>query len=367
MKNLLAFLAFVLLLTPAFPVRAQRFSVTVDTVTLNIIEDGQPWPSISIYSAVKYHDYCFLNLHTSLHTSPWKDTLVAVSVDGKDVKAVARPFRSRCWGFYGKLFVRNDTLFCVDDINADSFSGYYFDEASWSWRYLPYIGQVIYEDDDFIVRMEPTRGRRRTVCFTEKQNSFYMETKNGWLQMEPYHRRYNIIYSPKRIIRSGNTYYFLYEYGVDTVNVRQRPGLELRKTAFPDIVWGDNADVYNYNNGYYHLNDTDDVKHLFGMNKRKPWWVSSDTIYDNAFCVDNQVYYVIYFRNTRACVAQIVDNQLIEVYDLGAFTPCSLLDNTSYFNRNFANNQCVSICLQDNTWGVLDIKDTGIHIRYYTK
>ena len=239
MKKPIALLALVLLLSSVFPVRAQQFSLTTDTVALNIVGKGPSYSSIHIRNAVKYHDYYYLDLHC-IDDQRVFDTIVVVSEDGKDVKFAGKLILDWEYNKYmwqGTFFVRNDILYRIENVNTDNPSGYYFDEESWSWKYLSHVDKIMYEDDDFEVRKEAVYGRRwKYMCFAEKQDGFYMETKNGCLQMEPYHRRYIVYYDPDRIVRLGDTYYFLYGRGIDTVNVRQRPGLELRKTAFPDIV-----------------------------------------------------------------------------------------------------------------------------------
>ena len=104
MKKLIAFLAFVLLLSAALPVRAQQFSVTVDTVALNIIDNGHPWASTEIETAVKYHDHYFLLLHVYDGYRTF-DTVVAVSINGKEVKPTNMYLQYGDWQ-HGHLFVR---------------------------------------------------------------------------------------------------------------------------------------------------------------------------------------------------------------------------------------------------------------------
>ena len=368
MMRKIALFTVCLLLSAALPVRAQLFSVTVDTVALNIIEDGQPWPCMYIQNVVKYHNYFFLRLFCAEKYRS-HDTLVAVSVDGEVVKSVKMPVRNNPWSWMGdeRMFVRKDTLFLIWDDVVEIHSGFFFDENTWSWKYLPHVDEIVYEDEDFEVRRENLYRRPwgKQLCFTDKQESFYMETRNGWLQSEFCHRRYDVIYPPKRIVRLGDTYYFIYTYGVDTVNVRQRPGLELRKTAFPDIVWGDQANVsmVNWHDGYFFLNDSDDLRHLFGMKREQRG--SSDTVFHNAFCVNDQMYYVVSIEK-KSFIAQIVDNQIKEVYDLMDCSPSSILDEKLLLYRNSAKNQCLTKCYQNHTIGILDIKDTEVHILFFT-
>ena len=362
MKKLIAFLILALLLFAVLPVRAQQFSVTVDTVALNIIDNGHPWASTEIETAVKYHDHYFLLLHVYDGYRTF-DTVVTVSIDGKEVKSANMYLQYGDWQ-HGHLFVRNDTLYRINDFYLNPPSGYFFDEKSWSWIYLPYIDEIVYEDEDFVVRKEHIYGKSywKSICFTEKRERFYMETKNGWLQMEPFHRRYILRDPPERIVRRDDTYYFIYHNRVGTVNVQERPGLELRKTAFPDIVWVDNAEAIPWHNGYYTLNDSDDVKLLFKLYEMK----SGAKLHD-AFCINDQIYYVV-SSSQGTSIMQYVDNQLEEVLAFRDFVPSSLNSYISYLNRHIAGNQCFAIFLSDkSTYGMMAVNDTGIHIRYFTK
>jgi len=363
MKKLISFLVIALLLSAVLPVRAQRFSVTVDTVALNIIDNGHPWASTEIETAVKYHDHYFLLLHVYDGYRTF-DTVVTVSIDGKEVKSAGIHLQYGDWQ-HGHLFVRNDTLYRINDNYLNPPSGYFFDEKSWSWIYQPYIDEIVYEDEDFVVRKEHIYGKSywKSICFTEKRERFYMETKNGWLQMEPFHRRYILRDPPERIVRLDDTYYFIYHNRVGTVNVQERPGLELRKTAFPDIVLGDKADVHQWHNGYYTLNDTDDVKLSFHLHKE----MKSVAQLHDAFCINDQMYYVI-SSSQGTSIMQYVDNQLEEVLSFGDFVPSSLNSYISYLNRHIAGNQCFAILFSGpSTYGVMAVNDTGIHIRYFTK
>ena len=366
MRKLIPFLVFALLLSTVLPVRAQQLSVTVDTVALNIVGKGPYFSSIHIRNAVKYHDYYYLALHC-IDDQRVFDTIVVVSADGKNVTFAGKLIldweynKSILW--QGTFFVNHDTLYRIENVNTDNPSGYYFDEKSWSWKYLSYVDKAVYEDDVFVVRKENVYGKRwKYMCFTEKQGSFYMETKNGCLQMEPYHRRYIVYYDPDRIVRLGDTYYFLYGRGVDTVNMRQRPGLELRKTAFPDVVWVDNAEAFPWHNGYYTLNDSDDVKHLIGLQKKEGWWMKSDTTYHDAFCLGGQIYFIVTIKN-QTYIAQIIDNQLKELLFLKDLYPVDYID---YYYRD-SKNKCFGLCKRDGIQGVMTVNDTGIHIRYFTE
>ena len=363
MKKTCCILAFALLFSSVLPVRAQQFSLTTDTVALNIIGNGLPWASTEIETAVKYHDHYFLLLRVYDGYRTF-DTVLTVSIEGKEVISANMHLQYGDWQ-HGHLFVRNDTLYRINDFYLNPPSGYFFDEKSWSWIYLPYIDEIVYEDEDYVVRKEHIYGKSywKSICFTEKRGSFYMETKNGWPQMEPNHRRYILRNPPERIVRHDDTYYFIYHNRVGTVNVQERPGQELRKTAFPDIVLGDKADVHQWHNGYYTLNDSDDVKLLFDLRKE----MKSVAQLHDAFCVNGQMYYVV-SSSQGTSIMQYIDNHLEEVLSFGEFVPSSLTSYISYLNRHIAENQCFAIFLSEkSTYGVMAVNDTRIHIRYFTK
>ena len=147
MKKLVAFLAFALLLSAMLPMRAQRFSVTVDTVALNIVGKGPSYSSIHIRNAVKYHDYYYLALHC-IDDQRGFDTIVVVSADGKNVTFAGKLIldweynKSILW--QGTFFVNHDTLYRIENVNTDNPSGYYFDEKSWSWKYLSYVDKAVF-------------------------------------------------------------------------------------------------------------------------------------------------------------------------------------------------------------------------------
>ena len=87
-----------------------------------------------------------------------------------------------------------------------------------------------------------------------------------------------------------------------------------------------------------------------------------DTLFENAFLTDNQLYYVV---NTKGntYIAQLVGDKLNNVIDFG-----HRYDFFKWYGNghNLAPNQCfLQFKENDNSYGVMEIQDKLIHIRHF--
>ena len=204
------------------PVRAQqRFMVIQDTLSLNeILHHSGNFSEIRLAQVEKYRDYyfciCVENLFFEHYSDNW---ILAVSVNGREIREVGFPD-----GFNDDyaIFVWNDTLF-LKPYSANN-AGYYFDYGNWCWRYVPDVPNCIYEDENFYVIPRYWDSKHSDdIFFVDKATTWYPETKNGWLQMEPVNRPYLNHFGKCRIIKNDNLYYFIHNGKVDTLPATQ-PG-----------------------------------------------------------------------------------------------------------------------------------------------
>lgn len=347
-----------LLLLAARPVQAQQlFSVTTDTIPI-ALDDLGPYSNFHVASAIKYHNYYYLNVKAVDATNHYKNMILAVSTDGKQQKIVDFPNTGMGW-YAKRLYVRNDTLFLSCDIFEESSFGHYFDDSLWQWYSSDALTDVVYEDDLYSASFRLIPGCRWSqLWFTEKQSTFHMETKNGWLQPEYTHRKYMVYNKPFRIVRNEDTYYFVYQRGVSKVDVHQRPGIELRKSIYHDNIWENTLGQYGYGS-YFPYNEDDDVIHLFG-NYQQPWWTKTDTFFQQAFCYNGQMYYVVTTPKGTS-IAQIVEGQLKEVIPL--------LSNEIHIssNQNIIDENClICFCPSHEALGVIDIDCGHVRILYFS-
>lgn len=350
-------LATVLLLMAVWPTRGQEFTVTTDTIPIAL--DGfVSYSNAHIVSAAKYHHNYYLEIKVIDSTNHNKNMILAVSTDGKQQRIVDLP-GPEMEQYAKRLYVRNDTLFLSCDIFKERSLGHYFDDSQWQWHFTDALTDVVYEDDLYSASFGLIPGFRWSrLWFTEKQSTFHMETKNGWLQPEYTHRKYMVSGNPFRIVRNEDTYYFVYQRGVSKVNVHQRPGIELRKSIYHDNIWEDTFGQYGYGS-YFPYNEKDDVILLLGKHQQ-PWWIKTDTLFQQAFCHNGQMYYIV-STSKGTSIAQIEEGQLNEALP---FLTGGLREVS---HQSIANDKCL-VCFNPKyeTLGVIDIDGSDVRILYFS-
>lgn len=311
-------------------VRAQEFTVNWEHVPVQIAPDSgisMRYGMIPLSHAVKYHGYYFLKLNMHYQkenpTKWWDESiLVAVSEKDKTSREVALPDEfNGTMSHTADLFVRNDTLWLKSSLSyrkSENHSGYYLDESNWTWKYDQEVSDLAFEDDRYWVF------GRQHVRFIEKQTTWEANTAKGWLQMEPANRQYDRFGMPTRILHANGRYYYVHRYQVRTRRDDMPPGGRIRRnTMINDPML---TDVFNYyHDGYYTENYIDKDSILYDVTYKKPKYSHStyqvdygdgDTVFDGAFCVDNQIYLVVSVPQ-KTFIACLDNNRLTTVTDFG--------------------------------------------------
>lgn len=259
-----------------------------------------------------------------------------------------------------QFIIEVDTLF----LTADEEMNLNFDD--YSLRYKDTF--PFYEDDRYIALYERglVCGAGGNVVFEEKETSWYLVTKNGWLQYEPVHRRYLCDGAPGRIILTDSAYYLVYPDRVCSFGIGENPGQigylnELPKDDFFDFPWMNNKWYYPGNDDYYKV-----VVHCPNTSYRKN---KPDTYIEQAFCVDNCIYCIVTTPETTS-IERIDNGRFVRVADfrrrfdfINGFYPWwQLDDHLRDFNRN--NDGCRLLFSDAFHNGILTVKGSTVHIQY---
>ena len=217
---LVIFFASVLLLLAARPARGQqRFTVIRDTVYVNDLAPYNKMSETYLTNIRKYRDYYFCKFCESFkfeHNSCM--TLLAISVKDGTSKIVEKPEDiNDLWN--DNLFIWNDTLYLVSTDYNHNKKGYRFDYDKWQWLSVSHIPNYFYEDENYYV----VPRSNVDLLFVDKNTTWYPETKNGWLQMEPVNRPYLNHFAGSRIIRTKDQYLFIRRGKIDSLPI-SHPG-----------------------------------------------------------------------------------------------------------------------------------------------
>lgn len=358
--HLIIFIAAVLLLLAARPVRGQQqFTVIVDTVLVNDLTPYNKLSEASLINIKKYRDYYFCELHESFKFEYNScKTLLAISVKDGSSKIVEKPEDiNNLWN--DNLFIWNDTLYLeVSDYNYNK-KGYYFDYDKWQWHSVSPIPNYFYEDENYYVFQR----RGNQLLFVDKNTTWYPETKNGWLQMEPVNRPYMNHFGGSRIIRTKDHYLFIRRAKIDSLPI-SRPGepgyTNTLGKVFEEFRFGptDKWAFEGDQSGWIYL-CCGGCCGLGGGRYREP---ELDTVFHNAFYVNDQLYFIISVSD-RTFIAQKENGIFREVQPLFQNIKTSeLYDN----DLNRAPNSChLHFSKSTRDYGTIDVEDTTVFIRCF--
>lgn len=340
------------------PVRAQqRFMVIQDTLSLNeILNHSGNFSEIRLAQVEKYRDYyfciCVENLFFEHYSDNW---ILAVSVNGREIREVGFPddFDNNY-----DIFVWNDTLFLKP--YSSNNAGYSFDYDNWRWRYVSEVPNCIYEDENYyVIPRYLDSPNSNSLLFVDKATTWYPETKNGWLRMEPVNRPYLNHFGRCRIIRNDNQYFFIRGGKVDSLPVN-RPGEAGFFDNLGDVL-GEES-VFTPKSKWAFENDPSRRFHCYGGYRPS---VRPDTLFHNAFCVNSQLYYIVSLFDTLY-IAQMDKGIIRKIQPLFRVNTSYIRNSTANRDLNRAPNCCHLEFVNYGGKRVLDVEDTTVYFRYFT-
>ncbi len=366
--HLILVLVAMLLLLAVRPARGQqRFTVIQDTVSVNDLALYNKLSKYYLTDIRKYRDYYFCVLHeSSKFEYNAQQTLLAVSVKDGCSKTVGFPedYDPLC---RLNLLIWNNVLYLKCSDYNDNTRNYRFDYDQWQWLPVPPIPDFFYEDENYYV--VPRYGN--DMLFVEKNTTWYPETKNGWLQMEPVKRPYLNHFGKCRIIRTKDHYLFIHRGKIDSLPV-DRPGDPGHTNTLGD-VFGEESMFYPTDKWVFE-GDPVRRRHCLGCgcsigNHR---YSQTDTVFHNAFYVNGQLFFIVTVSG-RTFIAQSENGKLQVVQPL-------LQDNHKIMDPDLDNrdlNCAPNYChlrftangardYRTRNSGTIDVEDTTVYIRYFT-
>lgn len=380
----------VVFLVIAVPSYAQHFTLVEDTVRINASDYISPASEFEMMWAARYHDFYFCIFEDQKIYENWirKNRLLVISGDGKEIVEVSLPkdFRGN---YHGDLFVRHDTLYLRPYHTNKQQSGYYFDMDAWQWKPLDVVSNVIYDDDRYSVAYIDIGEWGEYTWFIEKTSS-YVDVRYHTPQIssdiketptsviaKPNHpefeetiRQYIIPGNLSRIIKKDNAYYFIRGGKVDTLTSLNGKAILCKKgITYEEAA----ADHHAFLGNLFSLSGNlkfDPVPTFFHFTGREAtmededFWFEPrayDTVFSNAFLTNGNLFYLMNTKK-KTYIAQIEDGKLLEKFDL-RHRYHFFQGSDCFRGKNAAHNQCLEVFKENkNSYGVLEIKDTIIHI-----
>lgn len=337
--------------------QAQQFKLVEDTVMINAADYISPISDFQMKWSAKYHGYYFCIFLDQQIYDFWmsKHRLLVISEDGKEIVEVSLP-KDFQRNYYGDLFVRHDTLFLRPYQDCEEQSGYFFDMDAWQWMPVKEVSNVIYDDDLYNVA---------TIDVGEWGSyTWFMEKKVSKKAV----RQYIMPGKLSRIIKKDSVYYFIRGIQVDTmISLKGKAQLCENNHTYEAVVR--DGCGYLFSLGSWKSPDslsTTPVPTLFhftGREDKDNWWNERtyDTVFSDAFLTNGEIYYLVNTKK-KTYIAQLEDGKLLNKFDFGRkylFYQC----HDGFRGDNPAPNQCFNQFEENkNSYGLLEIKDTLIHI-----
>lgn len=329
---------------------AQQFKLIEDTIRINASDFISPVSRFIMKWAVKYHEYYFCIFEDYPIYCEWnpKNRLLVISENGMDIVEMSLPedFQKE---IHGDLFVRHDTLYLKPTHTDNKQMGYYFDIDTREWILVNDVSNIIYEDEQYKVAVVDIGEWGHYTWFIEKQSN----QKNV---------EYIMPEMLSRIIKKDSAFYFIQGGGVDTL-------ISLNgKAKLCDSNQTYEAAVKNKRNFldalqgviFCNIEFIPNLFHFIGRDEDSWGNVSYDTLCINAFLTDN-IYYLLN-TDKKTFIAQYEDGKLQEKFDFGCRYQFFRVHDC-FRGTNLAPNQCFKQFEENiNSYGVLEIKDTLIHI-----
>ena len=349
-----------LFLAIAIPVRAQQFKVVEDTIRINAADYISPISEFTMKWSAKYHGFYFCIFEDQQIYDFWvsRNRLLVISEDGKDIVEVSLP-KDFQGNSYGDLFVRHDTLYLSPYHLRNEQGGYYFDMDTWQWIPVEVVSNLIYDDDLYSVAVVDVGEWGAYTWFIEKPSKQKKKTSVS---------QYIMSGKLSRIIKKDSVYYFIRGSKVDTlISLEGKAQLCEYNHTYEAVVRDGYKYLYNLGSwGSEESLSTTPVPTLFhftGREDKYNLWDEKtyDSVFSDAFLTNGDIYYIV---NTKenTYIAQLEDGKLLNRFDFGhRYHFFQWID--CYRGDNPAPNQCFEQFKENkNSYGVLEIQDTLIHI-----
>ena len=367
------------------PAYAQQFKLVEDTVLINASDFISPVSTFYMKWAAKYHGYyfCIFQERQIYGYGRDKHRLLVISEGEKNVVEVELPddFINNS---YGDIFIRHNTLYLRPYSYHNQQSGYYFDMKVWKWKPVRVIPNIIYDDDQYSIAYIDIGEWGDYTWFIEKNVSNVYIQKNSMssiisdirdnttsVRIKPFNtgvkdvlNQYIMYGKLSRIIKKDSVYYFIGRGRVDTlISLNGKAQLCEYGDKYEDAAFHQRTFISNV---YYSRQKLEPIPTLFAFtsNDEDELWFKEkayDTVFKNAFLTNDDIYYLVNTKN-KTYIAQLKDGILQEKFDFGhQYSFYEWYD--CYRGVNFAPNQCFNKFKEnENSYGVLEIKDSLIHI-----
>ncbi len=367
------------------PAYAQQFKLVEDTVLINASDFISPISTFYMKWAAKYHGYyfCIFQERQIYGYGRDKHRLLVISEGEKNVVEVELPddFINNS---YGDIFIRHNTLYLRPYSYHNEQSGYYFDMKVWKWKPVRVIPNIIYDDDQYSIAYIDIGEWGDYTWFIEKNVSNVYIQKNSMssiisdirdnttsVRIKPFNtevkdvcNQYIMYRKLSRIIKKDSVYYFIGRGRVDTlISLNGKAQLCEYGDKYEDAAFHQRTFISNVYNSHQKLEPIPTLFAFTSNDEDELWFTEKayDTVFENAFLTNDDIYYLVNTKN-KTYIAQLKDGILQEKFDFGhRYSFYELHD--CYRGLNFAPNQCFNKFKENqNSYGILEIKDTIIHV-----
>ena len=367
------------------PAYAQQFKLLEDTVLINASDFISPISTFYMKWAAKYHGYyfCIFQERQIYGYGRDKHRLLVISEDEKNVVEVKLPddFINNS---YGDIFIRHNTLYLRPYSYHNEQSGYYFDMKVWKWKPVRVIPNIIYDDDQYSIAYIDIGEWGDYTWFIEKNVSNVYIQKNSMssiisdirdnttsVRIKPFNtevkdvcNQYIMYRKLSRIIKKDSVYYFIGRGRVDTlISLNGKAQLCEYGDKYEDAAFHQRTFISNVYNSHQKLEPIPTLFAFTSNDEDELWFKEKayDTVFKNAFLTNDDIYYLVNTKN-KTYIAQLKDGILQEKFDFGHRYLFHELHDC-YRGLNFAPNQCFNKFEENkNSYGILEIKDTIIHV-----
>lgn len=343
MKYFVAFIALFLLWGNLF---SQNFTIKVDTVVIPATNYATATSTFELTRLAKCRNCYFCCFQQDEVNMPdlKRNHLLAISLDGKTVKSVPFP-RAVDGDTYFDLFSRHDTLYARPywEFRKPHFR---FDFEQWKWDTIPFISNMIYENDDWQVIYDDMGEWGDWAWFQDKEsgNQYLWSNANA------------------RIVRKEGNYYML-ESGC--LNLISNP---TQSALCDDSLRPENRNILN--NTLQAAREGASFKSpqtvfCFRENEDEwdPWGPSYDTTFRNMWLVNNQLYFWTQTKD-HSFISTIENGRLKGIVDLPENYQTFVWSN-SFRGNNQGDNQFQMQFSKDlQTCGIIDVVDSSVTIHY---
>lgn len=124
----------------------QPFTVTTDTIYIQLRDSMRPAIRLSLTHAVKLKDHYYVIFDENrLYSSDYDKHFYIISEDGNICRA---PYPLNIESYYADLFVKNDSILFKDYYDGNT---YHFDPGIMQWTQIPKVEDIVYEDDRYYI------------------------------------------------------------------------------------------------------------------------------------------------------------------------------------------------------------------------